>query len=193
LAVLAGATLLVPTVQALAPDPNAPIQDVSIKAEVVQSLSLSLDTTEVDLGTVSPSSLGTSLTTPGFLSATVNTNNDNGWTFSIKDSDDDTGLNEVSGPNKFDALSGQKTSLGTGDVWAYRVESIDSVPAWSTGQYSGISDSDQILVNEGSAAPTGVTIVLSFIAQLAQDSVLSPGEYSDVITLTAVALGPPAT
>jgi hypothetical protein len=158
-------------------------KNVTVSVDVGETISLTVDKSNVGLGTLTPSSGGVAKANDVSITATVATNKSTGWELKIADSDTDNTLYKDSS-NSFTAHNGSAGSpaaLGTGNVWGYRVSS------WTAGEYAGVkaSGSDET-INSATSATIGTTTTIDFTAQLAVSSALPTGTYTDTVVLTAI-------
>lgn len=191
LGVVAGlgvAALPLSTYAASSTDGTPVTEDATVKLTIAKKLSLTLDTTEADLGDGSQ--------TPA-IEATVITNNTSGYNLKIAGSTATGSVKTVltSGTAADDivALSGTATAPaalateGGKSTWGYTVTGSDIAAGFSgegVGKYAGVTaDGETIASKNVATAATGNVTTVTFGAALIDNQ--AAGTYTGKVTFTA--------
>lgn len=144
-------------------------QNIAVQATIGSTLSVDTPT----VATVELAPTNGAAAKEGSSSVTVNTNNLNGFTLNIKDSDSETGLTGTSG-----TIAAGTTLDGTVSAWAYK--------GGDTAEYAAITTSN-VPLKETDAPTTaaGETVEITFAVAADEDQ--AAGTYTGGVTVTAVA------
>lgn len=144
-------------------------QNIVVEAEIGSVLSVDTPT----VATVELAPTNGAAAKEGSSSVTVNTNNLNGFTLNIKDSDSNTGLTGTGG-----TIAAGTVLDGTESAWAYK--------GGDTSAYTAITTSDVALkVTDAPTTADGEAVEITF--GVAADEDQAAGTYTGGVTVTAVA------
>lgn len=173
---------------------NAKAADTTVTVDVNGGITLFTTSGTVTLGAITPDSTGKQSTNKDDV--TVTTNDNDGYTLTLKDGD--TTYTLASGGDSFAASSGTPASPITliNNTWGWRVDALAGFGAGPGAVISSASPSaltyaaipangSPYTINSAAAAGTEVTEV--WYSARANDSQPS-GTYSDIVTYTAAAI-----
>lgn len=163
-------------------------ENATVKLTIAKKLSLTLDTTEADLGDGSQ--------TPAIKAAVI-TNNSKGYTLKIAGSTTTGSVKTVltSGVVKDDIVAASGTAAApatlaktaTASVWGYTVTGDDITTGFTgegVGKYAGVTEAGEAIATKNAAtAAAGNLTTITFAADLLENQ--AAGEYTGQVTFTA--------